>query len=123
MLEREHHRERGAVRTGLVVSSVLCVAELVGGWLTNSLALLTDAAHMLTDIAALALTLFALWVACRPASVSKTFGCVRAEILAALVNGTVLCVVVLFIVWEAWTRLQDPPAVRAGGMLEVATAG
>jgi cobalt-zinc-cadmium efflux system protein len=121
--ERDQARERGAVRTGLAVSSVLCVAELVGGWLTNSLALLTDAAHMFTDVAALALTLFALWVAGRPASDSKTFGYARAEILAALVNGVVLCVLVVLIVLEAWARLHDPPPVRAGGMLAIAVAG
>jgi cobalt-zinc-cadmium efflux system protein len=121
--ERDQARERGAVSTGLAVSSVLCVTELVGGWLTNSLALLTDAAHMFTDVAALALTLFALWVAGRPASDSKTFGYARAEILAALVNGVVLCVLVLLIVLEAWARLQNPPAVRAGSMLVIAVAG
>jgi cobalt-zinc-cadmium efflux system protein len=120
---RDHGGERGAVRTGVAVSSVLCLAELVGGWLTNSLALLTDAAHMFTDVAALVLTLFALWVASRPASDSKTFGYARAEILAALVNGVVLWVLVVLIVVEAWTRLQDPPTVRAGGMLVVAVAG
>lgn len=121
--ERDATRERGAVRTGLAVSSVLCLTELVGGWLTNSLALLTDAAHMFTDVAALSLTLFALWVAARPASDSKTFGYARAEILAALVNGVVLCVLVLLIVLEAWTRLKDPPAVWAGPMLVIAVAG
>jgi cobalt-zinc-cadmium efflux system protein len=120
---RDPARERGAVRTGLAVSSVLFLMELVGGWLTNSLALLTDAAHMFTDVAALALTLFALWVAARPASDSKTFGYARAEILAALVNGVVLCVLVVLIVLEAWDRLHDPPAVRAGPMLAIAVAG
>jgi cobalt-zinc-cadmium efflux system protein len=121
--ERDQARERGVVRAGVAASSVLCIAELVGGWLTNSLALLTDAAHMFTDVAALALTLFALWVAARPASDSKTFGYARAEILAALVNGVVLWVLVVLIVLEAWTRLHDPPPVRAGGMLAVAVAG
>src|SRR5262249_30966318 len=121
--ERDQARERGAVRSGLAISSVLFVTELVGGWMTNSLALVTDAAHMFTDVAALALALFALWVAGRPASDSKTFGYARAEILAALVNGIVLCVLVLLIVLEAWTRLQDPPAVHAGGMLAIAVAG
>jgi cobalt-zinc-cadmium efflux system protein len=121
--DRDYLGERGVVRTGLVVSSVLCVAELVGGWWTNSLALITDAAHMLTDVAALGLALFALWVSGRPASDSKTFGYVRAEILAALVNGIVLCLLVVFIVWEAWERLHQPQPVRAGGMLVVAAAG
>jgi cobalt-zinc-cadmium efflux system protein len=123
MSDRERARELGAVRTGLTASSVLCLVELAGGWLTNSLALLTDAAHMLTDVAGLALTLFALWIAGRPASERKTFGYYRAEILAALVNGVVLCVLVLGIILEAWRRLQDPPSVRAGGMLAIAAGG
>ena len=123
MLEREHGRERGAVATGLVVSSVLCVAEFVGGWWTNSLALLSDAAHMLTDVGALALTLFALWIGSRPASERKTYGWYRAEILAALVNGVVLSVLTVFIVLEAWQRLVAPEPVEAGGMLAVATLG
>src|SRR5262245_35752647 len=123
MTEREHAGELRAVRTGLAASSVLCLVELAGGWLTNSLALLTDAAHMLTDVGALALTLFALWIAGRPASERKTFGYYRAEILAALVNGVVLCVLVLGIILEAWRRLQDPPPVRAGAMLAIAVGG
>jgi len=123
MHPRDHARELGAVRTGLVVTSLLCVGELVGGYLTNSLALMTDAAHMLTDVAALGLSLFALWICARPASETKTFGYYRAEILAALVNGVVLWVVVVFILAEAWRRLHDPPSVAAGGMLGVALAG
>jgi cobalt-zinc-cadmium efflux system protein len=123
MSERDHELEIGAVRTGLVVSSLLCLGELAGGWLTNSLALMSDAAHMLTDVAALALALFALWIGGRPASPQKTFGYYRAEILAALVNGVVLWVVVLFIAAEAWRRISDPPEVRAGGMLAVAVLG
>jgi cobalt-zinc-cadmium efflux system protein len=123
MAHRHVAREIGVVRTGLAVTSVLCVAEVVGGWLTNSLALLSDGAHMFTDVAALALTLFALWIGTRPASESKTFGYYRAEILAALVNGVVLWVVVVFILLEAWRRLHDPPAVAGGGMLVLAIVG
>jgi len=123
MSDREHAREVGAVRTGLVASSVVCLLELVGGWLTNSLALLTDAAHMFTDVAAMSLTLFALWIATRPASERKTFGYYRAEILAALVNGVVLCVLVLGIILEAWRRLREPPVVHAGPMLAIAIVG
>jgi len=120
---RDHHGERRAVRTGLAVSTALCIAEAVGGYWTNSLALLSDAAHMLGDVAALALTLFALWMGSRPASPSKTFGYYRAEILAALVNGVVLWVVVVFILSEAWRRVAAPPAVEAHGMLGLAIAG
>jgi cobalt-zinc-cadmium efflux system protein len=123
MHERDHAREVGAVRVGLGATALLCVAELIGGWLTNSLALLTDAVHMLSDVAALGLSLFALWVCARPASVTKTFGYYRAEILAALVNGVVLWVIVVFIGFEAWRRVFHPPVVAGGGMFAVATAG
>jgi cobalt-zinc-cadmium efflux system protein len=120
---RDHRGELGAVRSGLAVSTLLCIAEAVGGWWTNSLALVSDAAHMLGDVAALALTLFALWMGSRPASASKTFGYYRAEILAALLNGVVLWVVVVFILREAWVRLGAPPPVAARGMLAIAVLG
>ncbi len=123
MHERDQVRELGTVRTGLALTAVLCAVELVGGYLTNSLALLTDAAHVCMDLAALGLSLFALRVASRPASESKTFGYYRAEIRAALVNGVVLCVIVVFIAAEAWRRLWDPPAVAGGGVLALALVG
>src|SRR5437773_475305 len=115
MHARDHVRELAAVRTGLFLASVLCLTEAVGGYLTNSLALVSDAAHVLGDVGALGLTLFALWVGTRPASDSKTFGYHRAEILAALVNGVILWVVGILIVIEAWQRLQAPPAVAGPG--------
>jgi cobalt-zinc-cadmium efflux system protein len=123
MHARDHAGELGAVRTSLVLTAILSVAELVGGYLTNSLALATDAAHMFTDVAALGLALFALWVGGRPASETKTFGYYRAEILAALVNGVLLGGIVLFIAMEAWRRLREPPAVAGGGMLAIALGG
>src|SRR5438552_604809 len=123
MHERDHARELGALRSGLAATAVLCVVELVGGYLTNSLALVSDAAHMFTDMAALGLTLFALWICSRPASETKTFGYYRAEILAALVNGVVLWVIVVFIVAEAWRRLHDPPPVAGRGLLALALLG
>ena len=123
MHARDHARELGAVRTGLFLASVLCLTEAVGGYLTNSLALVSDAAHVMGDVGALGLTLFALWVGTRPASDSKTFGYHRAEILAALVNGVILWVVGILIVLEAWHRLQAPPAVAGPGMLAVALVG
>src|SRR5205809_8022718 len=123
MEERNTARELGALRTALVASSLLCVGELAGGYATNSLALITDAAHVFTDVAALALTLFALWICSRPASETKTFGYYRAEILAALVNGVVLWVIVVFIVAEAWRRFHDPPPVAGRGLLALALLG
>src|SRR6266566_4296323 len=123
MHERDHARELGAVRSGLAATALLCVVELVGGYLTNSLALISDAAHMFTDMAALGLTLFAIWICSRPASETKTFGYYRAEILAALVNGVVLWLIVVFIVAEAWRRLHDPPPVSGRGLLALALAG
>jgi cobalt-zinc-cadmium efflux system protein len=121
--QRDHAVEAGAVRTGLAVTAALCVAELVGGWLTNSLALLSDAMHMFTDVGALGLTWFALWIADRPASSQKTYGYYRAEILAAFVNGVVLCVLVGIVLIEAWRRLHDPPEVAGTGMLVIAAFG
>jgi cobalt-zinc-cadmium efflux system protein len=122
-MERDRAAERRALRTGLAVSVLTCGVEVVGGWLTNSLALLTDAAHMVTDIGALGLTLFALWIGTRAASETKTYGYYRAEILAALVNGVVLWFVVVLIVAEAWRRLREPPAVAGAGLVVVATIG
>jgi cobalt-zinc-cadmium efflux system protein len=123
MSARDHARELSAVRAGLVVSSLLCLGELVGGYLTNSLALMSDAAHLFGDVAALGLALFAIWIGARRASPQKTFGYYRAEILAALLNGVVLWVVVLFIGLEAWRRLAQPAPVAGGGMLAIAVLG
>ncbi|MBX3026633.1 cation transporter [bacterium] len=116
-------QDRRALGWALGLTAAFCVVEFVGGWLTNSLALLSDAVHMLTDVGALTLGLFALWVAGRPATDSKTFGYHRAEILAALANGVALGIAVLFILGEAWERLHDPRPVRTGGMMIVAAAG
>src|SRR6201988_2012814 len=102
MQQRDHEGELRAIRQGLAITASLCVGELIGGWLTNSLALMSDAAHVLADVGALALSLFALWICSRQASESKTFGYYRAEILAALLNGVALWVIVFFILVEAW---------------------
>ncbi|MFN8542929.1 MAG: cation diffusion facilitator family transporter [Candidatus Binatia bacterium] len=123
MGHRDHGGERGAIATGLGVSSLLFVGELAAGWWTNSLALMSDAAHVFADAAALGLALFALWIGPRPAGPSKTYGYYRAEILAALVNGVVLWVVVFFIAVEAWGRLRAPAPVAGKGMLVAAALG
>jgi len=107
----------------LVLVVVYMVAELVGGMLTNSLALLADAGHMLGDAAALGLALFALWFARRPASSKHTFGYYRTEILAALANGATLIAVAGIILIEAIQRLGRPPDVEGGLMTGIAAGG
>ncbi len=98
-------------------------AEAIGGWLTNSLALLADAGHMLTDVAALALTLMAIWFASRPATPRKTYGYYRLEILAAFVNGIALVLLSLWVIYEAFERWNNPPEVFGLGLTVVATGG
>ena len=107
----------------LGVTAVYLVAEVIGGLLTNSLALLADAGHMLTDVASLALALFAIWLSSRPAPANRTFGYHRAEILAALVNGASLLAACVWIGYEAVRRLQSPPEVVGLGMFAVACGG
>lgn len=99
------------------------IAEAVGGWLTNSLALLSDSGHMLSDVGSLALSLLAVWFAAKPASPSKSYGYYRFEILAALLNGVTLFIVAGFILWEAYHRLMAPPAIGSGTMMIIAFIG
>ena len=115
--------DRRPLVIALAITTTFLVIEVVGALATNSLALLADAAHMLTDVAAIALALFAIWLASRPTRPERTFGYLRAEILAALVNAVSLIVIAIYIFWEAWQRLQDPPEVKSGLMLAVAVAG
>jgi cobalt-zinc-cadmium efflux system protein len=107
----------------LVITFVFMLVEVVGGILSNSLALLADAGHMLTDAAAIGLALFASWVAQRPATPEKTYGYLRLEILAALVNGSALFVIAGSIVWEAVERFQQAPPVEPRILFGVAMAG
>ena len=107
----------------LSLAAGYCVAEVVGGWLTNSLALLADAGHMLSDVGALGLSLFAAWIAHRPPSARRTFGYYRAEILAALANGATLVAITLLIFVEAYRRLRQPPEVEGGAMMAIAVGG
>jgi cobalt-zinc-cadmium efflux system protein len=99
------------------------LAEAVGGWLTNSLALLADAGHMLTDVGALALTLAAIWFAARPATAKKTYGYYRLEILAAFVNGIALVLISLFVIYEAYERFSAPPEIKGTALTVIAAGG
>jgi cobalt-zinc-cadmium efflux system protein len=107
----------------LAITTIFLVVEVVGAYLSNSLALLADAAHMLTDVAALGLALLAIALARRPATAERSFGYLRAEILAALINAVTLIVAAIYIFYEAWERLQDPPEVQSDTLLLVAIAG
>jgi cobalt-zinc-cadmium efflux system protein len=99
------------------------VAEVVGGVLSNSLALLADAGHMLTDAGALALSLFVAWMCRQPSRPEKTYGYLRWEILAALINGATLLLISFWIVWEAFARFRAPEPVAGGLMLGFSVVG
>ncbi|ARU61359.1 cation transporter [Tumebacillus avium] len=121
-----HHHGDGSRKSltfALIITGGVFAAELAGGILTNSLALLSDAAHMFSDVAALAISLIALWLMAKPATLKRTFGLKRAEVLAALFNAVTLIVVALYIFWEAAQRFQHPPEVQSGLMLGVAFVG
>lgn len=113
----------GRLRLALVLTATFLVAEVVGGLITNSLALLADAGHMLTDVGALALSLFVAWFSRQPASPAKTYGYLRWEVLAALINGAALLAISVAIMWEAVARLRAPEPVATGLMLVVALGG
>jgi cobalt-zinc-cadmium efflux system protein len=116
-------RSRGRLLTTLGVTAAFLVVEVLGAVWTGSLALLADAGHMLTDVAGLALALFATWIAGRPPTPAKSYGYYRAEILAALVNALVLLAVAGAILVEAYRRLRAPPDVLGGPMLAIAVVG
>ena len=99
------------------------LVEVAGGLLTNSLALLSDAAHMMTDVLALGISLFAVRMARRPADAKRTYGYARMEAIGALVNGGLLFLVAGYILWEAVGRFSQPPHVESNGMLLVAILG
>ena len=111
------------LRWALALTATFMGAEIVGGLMANSLALLADAGHMLTDAAALGLSLFVAWFSRQPATQAKTYGYLRWEILAAFINGSVLLLVSAWIIWEALLRLRTPEPVDGGLMLAVAAMG
>ncbi|MCH8819853.1 MAG: cation transporter [Acidobacteria bacterium] len=122
-LEASRQQGTRSLRIALAITVTFMLVEFAGGLWTNSLALLADAGHMLTDAAALALSLFAVWFIRRPATAEKTYGYFRVEILAALINGTALLVIAFFIFWESYARFQEPEAIRSVEMFVIATIG
>jgi cobalt-zinc-cadmium efflux system protein len=112
-----------SLRIALTLTAMLLVVEVIGGFLSNSIALLADAGHMLTDVAALGLALFVAWFSRQPETPQKTYGYLRWEILAAFLNGATLLLISAWILWEAVNRLRAPAVVHGGLMLAVATGG
>jgi cobalt-zinc-cadmium efflux system protein len=119
----DREADKRALAIALALTATYTVAEIVGGWLTGSLALLADAGHMLSDNVSIALALFAVWIAAKPPTPERTYGFKRVEILAALANGATLVLVSLWIFYEAYQRFQDPPDVLGGWMLAIAVIG
>lgn len=107
----------------IVLTAVTLAAELVGGFWTNSLALLSDAAHVFMDLFALALSLAAIRLAARPATDQRTYGWHRAEIFASLINGGTLILIAFGILHEAWGRFQAPEPVKSREMFIIAVVG
>jgi cobalt-zinc-cadmium efflux system protein len=126
-----HHHHFEETREGnkkglliaLLITTSIMLLEFFGGLLTNSLALLSDAGHMLSDASSLLLSLVAIWFASRPPSPNKTYGFYRFEILAALFNGVSLFIIAGFIVWEAIERFFAPQTVASGTMIIIASVG
>src|SRR5690242_18670447 len=117
------HSARGSLKIALIITATFLVAEFVGALYTNSLALMADAGHMLTDVAALGLSFFAMRFSAKRATPQKTYGFYRVEILAALLNGVLLVLIALYIFYEAYYRLKTPASVKADWMMVVAIAG
>jgi len=105
------------------LTTAFLIAEVIGGLMTNSLALLSDAAHMATDVIALAVSLFAVRLSRRPPDAKRTYGYARMEAIGAMVNGGLLFMVAAYILWEAAGRFREPPSVASTGMLAIATMG
>ena len=112
-----------AVIRAIGVTSVFMVVEMLGGYFSNSLALTSDAAHMLTDVGAMLLTLFVLWIARRPSNHTMSFGYHRAEILGALASGLSIWLIAGFLIYEAVVRMQAPPEVKGPLVFVVAMLG
>ena len=116
-------KNKGKLLTVLAITLSLMVMEVIVGITANSLALLADAGHMLSDVGGLTLALIAIWFSQKPATQQKTFGYYRSEILAGFINSIVLIGIALFILYEAWQRFTSPPEVNTGPVLIMAIVG
>jgi cobalt-zinc-cadmium efflux system protein len=129
MAHNHHHeisasgKHKNRLVAVLLLSFLYLIVEVVGGYITGSLALFADAGHMLTDVAGLGLALFAIKIAGKPANPKKTYGYYRAEIFAALANGVFLLCISVFILFEAYQRFLHPPVVESKPMLIIAIVG
>ena len=115
------HRSRLAIVFAITLT--VFVIELVGGLVADSLALMADAGHMLTDVVVIGLALGAIWFGARPATQQRTYGFLRLEILAAVINAVLLFGIAAYVLYEAWQRLSEPPDIQSGLMLAVAVLG
>ena len=121
--EESREGNKKGLLIALLITTVIMFLEFFGGLFTNSLALLSDSGHMLSDASALLLSLVAIWFSSKAPSPRKTFGGYRFEILAALFNGVSLFVIAGFIVREAFGRFVEPPTVASGTMMLIAAIG
>jgi len=125
--DHNHSHRDGQVkkRLGLAVklTAIIFVAELVGGYLTNSLALISDAMHVLMDMVALSLSFFAIYISAQPPTETRTYGMHRAEVFVSFLNGASLVIVALFIMYKAYFRFLNPAEVEGIGMLVIAVIG
>jgi cobalt-zinc-cadmium efflux system protein len=122
-LADERRSDRNRLLLASILTAVIAVAEVIGGYLSNSLALMSDAGHMLADVSALALAWLALWFAGRPANLKKTYGYYRLEILSALANGVLLLGITALILFEAYRRFRNPTPINLSAMAIVTTIG
>ncbi len=118
-----NHDNIGRLKIVLALTCIYMIVEALGGFWSNSLALLADAGHMLADVGALGLALFAAWFSEHPSSAQKTYGYYRLEIFAALINGVALAVISLFIFYEAFQRFNHPANVKGMALMGIAAGG
>jgi cobalt-zinc-cadmium efflux system protein len=114
---------RGRLKIAAFITALIFVLELVGGFLTNSLALLSDSAHVLMDVLALSISWFAHYISSKPPTAKRTYGMHRFEVFASLINGLSLLAISLFIFYKAYGRVMNPPEVESVGLMVVAAIG